>query len=425
MQNNIFYLSPDLEKMITDRISTLKPSVVLTPDQIKGFRFRDNNYILFKMKQQLYSDYQKPVAEVFETMNPEDVDKWITWGINDAATTDAWYDEKSLRDAQHDVAEASSFGKFVFSKSDFEEFVDGSNGLLDKIEQEMKDRQYSPAVLAKAMMAVHLLADKIVQLGEDKQYRHRIPDSLNERIEQILNFISIKGIGENINDWNFFLSKSIESFITHFSVADIQRDLARDLTDPLEIRKAAMRHVKSIWELINEYEKKFKSTFDPSKKDQLNNKVKELEKGLGLYLKDEENSVAPVSIKSVDSDALLDMYEEIKNMPDGEEKQKKIREFERLNKILKSSNDSKILFSSREKFAGPTLDKPYFDFIVYEQKAKTMKDSELYAALKDINDTLRMLASERAKGIDVSGAEGWYTDEKHTYLKELNERKKR
>lgn len=348
MQNNIFYIAPQLERMILNRISVLKPSVSLNSEQVKGFRYRDNNYILFKMKQQLYSDYQKPISEVLETMNPEDIDKWIVWGVNDAASSDAWYNEKSSRDAEQDIREAVSYGKFIISSSDFDDFISNSNRLLDKIEQEMKDKQYSPAILSTAMMTVHMLAEKIVQLGEDKQYRHRIPDELNERIENLLNTISIKGIGENINDWNFLLAQSIKSFIEHFNVEDIKKDLSRDLTDPLEVRKAAMRHVKSIWQLIEEYEKRFKSTFDPSLKDKLNKKVQDLEKGLGLYLKEEDKAVASVDIQSIDSDALLDMYEQIKAMPESEERQQKIREFERLNKILKSSDDSKILLSSRE-----------------------------------------------------------------------------
>lgn len=306
---------------------------------------------------------------------------------------------------------------------ELQEFIDNSNSLLDKIEKEMKNNQYSEDVLTQAMKTIHLLADKIFVVSNDKNYRHQIPDELNDRIEKIMNLISMKGIGHDINDWHVLIANFIKSFIKHYDVPTIKKDLELDITDNLETRKTAIRYIKSIWEMINEYEAKFKSTFDPTLKDQLNKKIKEIEKGLGLYLKEDDRKVAPVNIKSVDSDAVLDLYEEIKNMPESDERQQKIRELERLQNILKSSDGSKILLSFREKIAGPTLDKPYFDFALYEEKAKRMSDAELRGAIRDIARTLATI--QRDPESWPANTAGWYADEKFTYMKELNLRNKR
>jgi len=75
--------------------------------------------------------------------------------------------------------------------------------------------------------------------------------------------------------------------------------------------------------------------------------------------------------------------------------------------------------------AGPTLDKPFFDFAQYEAKAKTMTNGELYGAIKDINETLKVLAEDAASGHGGSGSEGWYADEKSVYVIELNRRGKK
>ena len=74
--------------------------------------------------------------------------------------------------------------------------------------------------------------------------------------------------------------------------------------------------------------------------------------------------------------------------------------------------------------AGPTLGKPNFDFATYQEKASRMSNGELYGAIKDINETLRMIAQDRAKGLgdNHNTAEGWYADEKSVYVMELNKR---
>jgi hypothetical protein len=77
--------------------------------------------------------------------------------------------------------------------------------------------------------------------------------------------------------------------------------------------------------------------------------------------------------------------------------------------------------------AGPTLGKPNFDFATYQEKASKMSNRELFYAIKDINDTLRMIAADRAKGLghNHNTAEGWYADEKSVYVMELNKRGKK
>jgi len=70
------------------------------------------------------------------------------------------------------------------------------------------------------------------------------------------------------------------------------------------------------------------------------------------------------------------------------------------------------------KISGMTLEKPYFDFIAGEEKAKSMSFSELIYSIKDA-----LKSAEAMKGHN-SEAENWYRDEAMTYQKELNERKK-
>jgi hypothetical protein len=86
---------------------------------------------------------------------------------------------------------------------------------------------------------------------------------------------------------------------------------------------------------IEAYEDTFKSTFDPSYKEVIN-KLKNLaEKELKMTLKDEgEISNEGFEIKSITPDMVLDLWEKIQEMPDGQEKQKEEQKLESWRKAL-------------------------------------------------------------------------------------------
>ena len=98
-------------------------------------------------------------------------------------------------------------------------------------------------------------------------------------------------------------------------------------------------------------------------------------------------------------------------------------QYEIKEKKESSTNYRTKIYSKLVK-AGPTLDRPHFDFALYQIKARGMTNGELYGAIKDINETLQMFARERAAG-HPHGEEGWYSDEKSVYVQELNRRGKK
>lgn len=60
--------------------------------------------------------------------------------------------------------------------------------------------------------------------------------------------------------------------------------------------------------------------------------------------------------------------------------------------------------------------KPPFDFAAYDAKAARMTTEELQHAIRDIQATIKTFGPGHPN-------EGWYADEMHTYIKELNKRK--
>ena len=66
------------------------------------------------------------------------------------------------------------------------------------------------------------------------------------------------------------------------------------------------------------------------------------------------------------------------------------------------------------------MTKPPFDFKAMEDKAKRMSDAELEGAIADIDLTLETWKKSSGQ---FHPNDGWYSDERHTYIKEQNRRK--
>ena len=74
-----------------------------------------------------------------------------------------------------------------------------------------------------------------------------------------------------------------------------------------------------------------------------------------------------------------------------------------------------------EKVSG--MEDEHYDFIRGEEKAKRMTEDELNFAIKDLKETIDIQEDSYRKGGHTPKL-GYYHDELHTYLKELNKRNK-
>jgi len=343
---NVYTITPGQESALISRIQELRNKVKLEQGETAGFRFRDDSYILFKIKQRWVTESKKSAQQFLDSLTPEQIDQFIVWGIKDAASADEWYNEKSRRDAIETIEASSANGIIIIANRELEGFIEGANRVLDAILKEIQTTT-SSRDLFEFMNALDRLKETIVRLQSKPEFRHAIPEEIDQKIENINQILAHKSLGKDINAWYQLIQDGIEEFINNFDVDILNQELEANLTDKAEIRRHIMQFTRAVSRTIADYEKQFGSTFDPSLKDAFEAKKKELSKSLGLYLGEEKISDKPMDVTTVDSDKLLDLYNEIKGMPDGEEKMNKIKEFERMQRILKGSYNN-IKISSRE-----------------------------------------------------------------------------
>lgn len=343
--NNVYQLTTEAQADLNGRIYNFRPAVQLSPDEIKGVRYKDNSYIIFKIKQKWVTESGKSAQEFYDSLTSDQKDEYVIWGIKDAASADAWYAEKSRRDGVE--ASESNFdfrNRIILASREIEIFIKKTNEVLDGI---LKQLEASPSIPAKildnAMRNMELLTYSIRQLQSRQEFRHFLPDEIEEKMEKINRILTYRSLGDDINEWYALITDGINNFISQFNSTEIQQEIEANVTDKLEVRKSILRYTRAIDSAVEDYQKKFGSTFDPSWIEKYHSKKNELAKSLGLYLEDNEKpSNKPLEIKTIDPDQLLDMYEEIKSMPEGEAKQEKIKEFEKLNRTLKSSYTNRI-----------------------------------------------------------------------------------
>jgi hypothetical protein len=163
--------------------------------------------------------------------------------------------------------------------------------------------------------------------------------TINKRMADILSSMTAKILEtKDINEWHSFLKYRIEQFIEIWNVDDIKKSLEAGRSDiPIIITniRAAIAMIKKE---IEAYESKFGSTFDPSLSSKLDSHVSLIESEFRVFLGEDKISEEPMDIKTMDSDKLIDLYQEIAAMPlDDAKRLDKIKEFENLQRILKSS----------------------------------------------------------------------------------------
>ena len=333
--NSFYYINPQQESNLISRISELKQIVNLDSEEVKGTRYRDNSYIIFKIKQKWVMDNNKTAQDFLDSLSSNQIDEYIMWGIKDAAATDYWYNEKSRHDALE--IESNFKNKFILANREIDIFLEEANKLVNEMLKEL-NKPNASSVLSKVMYTMESLTASIRQLQSRREFRHIIPNELEEKMESVNRIITEKSLGNDLNSWYDLLREGINEFISDFDVDIIKQELEEDNTDKMELRRHVIRYSRAIQKTIDDYEKKFGSSFDPSLQKSFKDKKYELAKTFSLYL-DEPQIVSnvPLDIQTLDSDKLLDLYEQIKQMPDGDEKLEKIREFEKMNNILKSS----------------------------------------------------------------------------------------
>jgi hypothetical protein len=159
-----------------------------------------------------------------------------------------------------------------------------------------------------------------------------------------------------------------------WSIENVKQALAEGNTDTALL----VRNVRSAIDLlkneIKTYEKKFGSTFDPSLVQRLDAHVHALEKEFKLFLgEDKVSTDKPLQIETVDSDRLLDLYQELEKMPlDHPDRLEKIKEFERLQRIIKGATEMKQIrkaysmefrkeaLKNMDQLEKPVVQKPQF-----------------------------------------------------------------
>ncbi len=240
--------------------------------------------------------------------------------------------------------------KKVISQSDMDENVQYNiseiRNILPDLEKKSRETDNLDS-LVDLLTKVHNLQQIIDSITSLEKYRHEFEEEEN-KLDVVSKEIASKLILENINTANSIIISNIESFEKNNSVEELKDLIQKGSTDASQIRKRLISYISHLKELIKKYEVKFKTTFDPSMKQRLDKKIKELASGLGLYLDVINIPHESMNIKTIEPDEILDLYEEIKSMPESEERQNKIRQLEKMQKIMKSSLKISIREASKE-----------------------------------------------------------------------------
>lgn len=227
--------------------------------------------------------------------------------------------------------------RIIISSRELEVFIQKTNEFLDDIIARL-DGDNSAKQLFDIVNAVDAVNLSIRQLQARPEYRHAIPDEIEEKLVSVGQKLTHQSLGNDLNSWYELIRSGIDEFVSHFDPEYINQEIDANETDRLELRKTITRYTTAIEKTISDYEKKFGSTFDPALKDLYEKKKAELAKTFGIYIGQNEKPLGvPVDIQTIDPDKVLDLYEEIKNMPEGDERQEKIKQLERLQRIMKSS----------------------------------------------------------------------------------------
>jgi hypothetical protein len=173
---------------------------------------------------------------------------------------------------------------------------------------------------------------------------------INKRMSDITYLITSKILEDkSIDQWYDFLKYRVENLIEAWNIENVKKSLEAGKTDMSLNVSGIKSSVAMVKNEIETYEKKFGSTFDPSLVAKLDAHINELEAEFKLFLGEDKVSTQPaLKIETVDSDRLLDLYQELEKMPlDDPARLDKIHEFEKLQRILKSSKETGMKKSRR------------------------------------------------------------------------------
>ncbi len=204
---------------------------------------------------------------------------------------------------------------------------------IPKLEKIVTETNESGA-LVNLLNIISNYENSIVQIRSMEEFH----DVLEEELDKLVDLgdeVYIKIGKKNPENFYALIVMSIDSFVNGFDEATL--DYVEKNSDIGRIRKNLLNQIKHIRSIIKTYEESLKIPFNQNMKDKFENKIKEISKKLKIYLEPQNIKEEKFEINSVDSDKILDLYEEIKSMPEGELKQQKIRELERLQMILKKS----------------------------------------------------------------------------------------
>lgn len=227
--------------------------------------------------------------------------------------------------------------RIILSSRELDVFIQKTNQFLDDVLGRL-NKENSPKELFDIVNSVDSVNLSIRQFQSHPEFRHAIPDEIEEKIILIGQKLTDKSLGDDLNSWYDLIKSGIDEFVSLFDPEYIKKELDSDEMDRLELRRNITRYTIAIEKTIADFENKFGSTFDPALKDLYEKKKSELTKTFGIYIGHNEKPLGvPIDVRTIDPDKVLDLYEEIKNMSEGDERQEKIRQLERLQRILKSS----------------------------------------------------------------------------------------
>jgi len=163
-----------------------------------------------------------------------------------------------------------------------------------------------------------------------------IPQDFIIKANELIRKIEHLSMGKNGEKWNKYLMEKIR-FLKQ--ILNDKRKLDKEI-----IRDVLTNYVKIIKESFDVYKKVFNSE-NTILKEESERVIAQLEGKYGISLVNYE----PFEIETIDSDKLLDLYEEIQKMKPGKEKEEKEKQLQRWQKQLVSFIKSKKIISSRDK----------------------------------------------------------------------------